>query len=158
MPACLRARVARRVTEAAACAPQVTWRDEQEASLAAQLSALRADHSAATAARDADHAAQLDAVRRAMTPGYSIDRRLTDADAIRLAVKTVVRVRPEDTKIVRIPTTLEIMDIHVSEPMLPFIKANPSMFEVVGEPEPFKFDAKGTLYPMLGRHHEHATA
>ena len=82
----------------------------------------------------------------------------TDADAIRLAVKTVVRVRPEDTKIVRIPTTLEIMDIHVSEPMLPFIKANPSMFEVVGEPEPFKFDAKGTLYPMLGRHHEHATA
>ena len=82
----------------------------------------------------------------------------TDADAIRLAVKTVVRVRPEDTKIVRIPTTLEIMDIHVSEPMLPFIKANPSMFEVVGEPEPFRFDGKGTLYPMLGRHHEHATA
>ena len=82
----------------------------------------------------------------------------TDADAIRLAVKTVVRVRPEDTKIVRIPTTLEIMDIHVSEPMLPFIKANPSMFEVVGEPEPFRFDAKGTLYPMLGRHHEHVTA
>jgi hypothetical protein len=82
----------------------------------------------------------------------------TDADAIRLAVKTVVRVRPEDTKIVRIPTTLEIMDIHVSEPMLPFIKANPSMFEVVGEPEPFRFDGKGTLYPMLGRHREHATA
>jgi hypothetical protein len=42
--------------------------------------------------------------------------------------------------------------------MLPFIKANPSMFEVVGEPEPFRFDGKGTLYPMLGRHREHATA
>jgi len=82
----------------------------------------------------------------------------TDQDAIRLAVKTVVRVKPEDTKIVRIANTLEVMDIHVSEPMLPFIKANPSMFEVIGELEPFKFDAKGTLYPMLGKHHEHATA
>lgn len=82
----------------------------------------------------------------------------TDQDAIRLAVKTVVRVKPEDTKIVRIANTLEVMDIHVSEPMLPFIQANPSMFEIVGELEPFKFDAKGTLYPMLGRHHEHATA
>ena len=82
----------------------------------------------------------------------------TDQDAIRLAVKTVVRVKPEDTKIVRIANTLEVMDIHVSEPMLPFIKANPSMFEFVGELEPFKFDAKGTLYPMLGKHHEHATA
>jgi hypothetical protein len=82
----------------------------------------------------------------------------TDQDAIRLAVKTVVRVKPEDTKIVRIANTLEVMDIHVSEPMLPFIKANPSMFEIVGELEPFKFDAKGTLYPMLGKHHEHATA
>ena len=82
----------------------------------------------------------------------------TDQDAIRLAVKTVVRVKPEDTKIVRIANTLEVMDIHVSEPMLPFIKANPSMFEIVGELEPFKFGAKGTLYPMLGKHHEHATA
>lgn len=82
----------------------------------------------------------------------------TDQEAIQLAVKTVVRVKPQDTKIVRIATTLEIMDIHVSEPMLPFIKANPSMFEIVGEPEPFKFDAKGTLYPMLGRHHAHAPA
>ena len=74
-------------------------------------------------------------------------------------VKTVVRVKPQDTKVVRISTTLELMDIHVSEPMLPFIKANPSMFEIVGSPEPFKFDAKGNLYPMLGRqHHEKVPA
>jgi len=82
----------------------------------------------------------------------------TDEDAIRLAVKTVVRVKPQDTKIVRIATTLEIMDIHVSEPMLPIIKANPALFEIVGSPEPFKFDAKGNLYPMLGKHREHAAA
>jgi hypothetical protein len=82
----------------------------------------------------------------------------TDEDAIRLAVKTVVRVKPQDTKIVRIANTLEVLDIHVSEGMLPYIKANPSMFEIVGEPAPFKFDAKGTIYPMLGQHHDHAHA
>jgi hypothetical protein len=32
------------------------------------------------------------------------------------------------------------------------------MFEIVGEPEPFKFDAKGVIYPMLGTHREHAHA
>ncbi len=82
----------------------------------------------------------------------------TDEEAIRLAVKTVVRTKPLDTRIVRIPNTLEIMDIHVSEPLLAVVKANPSMFEIVGEPEAMKFDAKGTLYPMLAKHREHATA
>ncbi|UCH49498.1 MAG: DUF2088 domain-containing protein [Betaproteobacteria bacterium] len=82
----------------------------------------------------------------------------TDQEAIQLAVKTVVRVKPEDTKIVRIATTLDVVDIHVSEPMLPFIEANPSMFEIVGDPEPFKFDAKGGLYPMLAPQREHAPA
>jgi len=82
----------------------------------------------------------------------------TDQEAIQLAVKTVVRVKPEDTKVVRIATTLDVVDIHVSEPLLPFIKANPSMFEIVGEAEPFKFDSKGGLYPMLAPHREHAAA
>ena len=82
----------------------------------------------------------------------------TDQEAIQLAVKTVVRVKPEDTKVVRIATTLDVVDIHVSEPMLPFIKANPSMFEIVGEAEPFKFDSRGGLYPMLAPHREHAAA
>jgi hypothetical protein len=82
----------------------------------------------------------------------------TDEDAIRLAVKTVVRVKPQDCRIVRIANTLEVLDIHVSEPMMGFIKANPSMFEIVSEPQPMKFDAKGSLYPMLGRMHETAHA
>ncbi len=82
----------------------------------------------------------------------------TDEDAIRLAVKTVVRVKPQDCRIVRIRNTLELIDIHVSEPMLAQVKANPQQFEIVGQPEPFKFDAKGVLYPMLGRHTEHAHA
>jgi len=82
----------------------------------------------------------------------------TDEEAIRLAAKTVVRTRPEDTRIVRIANTLEIVDIHVSEPLMKYVRSNPSLFEVVGEPEPFKFDAKGSLYPMLARAHEPAHA
>lgn len=82
----------------------------------------------------------------------------TDEEAIRLAAKTVVRTRPQDTRIVRIPNTLEIVDLHVSEPLMRYVRANPSLFEIVGEPEPFKFDARGNLYPMLARAHEPAHA
>jgi hypothetical protein len=80
----------------------------------------------------------------------------TDQEAIQLAVKTVVRVKPQDCRIVRIRTTLDLVDIHVSEPLMAQVRANPATFEVVGESEAFKFDAKGTLYPMLGKHHETA--
>lgn len=80
----------------------------------------------------------------------------TDQEAIQLAVKTVVRVKPQDCRIVRIRTTLDLVDIHVSEPLMAQVRANPATFEVVGEPEAFKFDAKGTLYPMLAKHHEAA--
>jgi hypothetical protein len=82
----------------------------------------------------------------------------TDEEAIRLAAKTVVRTKPQDTRIVRIPNTLEIVDLHVSEPLMKYVRANPSLFEVIGEPEAFKFDAKGNLYPMLARSHEPAHA
>ena len=72
----------------------------------------------------------------------------TDQEAVQLAAKTVVRMQPKDTRIVHIPNTLEIIDIMVSEPLLPYVQANPSMFEVVGEPEPFDFDAAGNLRPL----------
>jgi Domain of unknown function (DUF362) len=80
----------------------------------------------------------------------------TDEEAIRLAVKTVVRVKPQDCKIVRIRNTLELVDIHVSEPLLAQVRANPGQFDIVGAPEPLKFDAKGNLNPMLAPHHEPA--
>jgi hypothetical protein len=82
----------------------------------------------------------------------------TDEDAIRLAAKTVVRTKPENTRIVRIRNTLELVDIHVSEPLLAEVRARPEQFEIVGEPAPLKFDAKGTLYPMLAPHREAAHA
>jgi hypothetical protein len=78
----------------------------------------------------------------------------TDEEAIRLAIKTVVRVKPQDCKVVRIRNTLELTDIHVSEPLMAAARADPKRFDVLGQLEPFKFDAKGKLYPMLGAHHE----
>jgi hypothetical protein len=69
----------------------------------------------------------------------------TDKEAVQLAAKTVVRTQPKDTRIVHIPNTLEIIDIMVSEPLLPYVRENPSMFEVRGVPEPFDFDADGAL-------------
>jgi hypothetical protein len=41
-----------------------------------------------------------------------------DREAVSLAVKTVVRVKPQDCRIVRIRNTLELGEIEVSEPML----------------------------------------
>jgi hypothetical protein len=82
----------------------------------------------------------------------------TDEDAIRLAAKTVVRTKPENTRIVRIRNTLELVDIQVSEPMMAQVRARPEQFDVVGQPEAFKFDDKGTLYPMLAPHREAAHA
>jgi hypothetical protein len=80
----------------------------------------------------------------------------TDEECIRLAIKTVVRTKPQDTKVVRIRNTLELVDIHVSEPLMAQVRASPDKFEIVGQPEAFRFDSKGTLYPMLAPHREAA--
>jgi hypothetical protein len=72
----------------------------------------------------------------------------TDKEAVQLAVKTVLRTQPKDTKIVHIANTLEIIEIDVSENLLPYIEANPSMFEVVGELAPLDFDPEGNLALM----------
>jgi hypothetical protein len=85
----------------------------------------------------------------------------TDDEAIRLAVKTVVRVAPEDCKIVRIRSTLELAHIQVSEPLMALVRANPDRFEVLSEPRPLQFDTNGVIVPMMAGHahaesHAHA--
>ena len=69
-----------------------------------------------------------------------------DHDAIALAVKTLVRVKPGEERIVRIRDTLSIEHISVSEPLLREVRANSNM-EVVGELAPFAFDGDGNLMP-----------
>jgi hypothetical protein len=71
-----------------------------------------------------------------------------DRDAIALAVKSVVRVKPEDCRIVHIRNTLDLAEIRVSEPLLKEVKANPARFEIRSPAQAFDFDADGTLYGM----------
>lgn len=72
----------------------------------------------------------------------------TDKEAVQLAAKTVLRTLPKDTRIVHIANTLEILEIDVSETLLPYIEANPDLFEVVGELAPMDFDTEGNLALM----------
>jgi len=72
-----------------------------------------------------------------------------DHDAIALAVKTVVRVKPEDCRIVRIRNTLHLGEIEVSAPMLEEVRAQPDRFEILEAPRPWRFDAQGNVAPLL---------
>jgi hypothetical protein len=77
----------------------------------------------------------------------------TDREAISLAVKTVVRVKPQDCRIVRIKNTLHLSEIQVSEPLLDIVRRHPERFEPASDPAPFAFDATGTLAPFIRTPH-----
>lgn len=77
----------------------------------------------------------------------------TDRDAVSLAVKTVVRVKPEHCRIVRVRNTLHLGEIEVSAAMLPEIERQPERFEVVARPHDWPFDAQGNLAPLLADVH-----
>ena len=68
----------------------------------------------------------------------------TEAEAIRLAVKTLRRVRPEDARIVHIKNTLELTEIAVSEPLRAQVEAHPQM-QINGNKAPFAFGPDGSL-------------
>ena len=72
----------------------------------------------------------------------------TEEEAVRLAVKTLRRVRPENARIVRIKNTLELNHIEVSEPLMPLVEAHPQM-KATAAPKDFGFDAEGNLKPLL---------
>lgn len=76
----------------------------------------------------------------------------SDQDAIALAVKTVVRVKPEDCRIVRIRNTLDLAEIEVSEPMLAEVKSNPDKFGIMSAPHPLAFNRDGSLVPLNQAH------
>ena len=76
-----------------------------------------------------------------------------DHEAIALAVKTVVRVKPEDCRIVRIRNTLQLGEIEVSNALLEEVGRQPERFEIAEPPRDVKFDAQGNLAPWLGSVH-----
>ena len=63
-------------------------------------------------------------------------------------MKTVVRRKPLDARIVHIRNTLLLEEIEVSEPMLAELRARPEHFEITGTPAPFAFAADGRLEPI----------
>jgi acyl-CoA synthetase (AMP-forming)/AMP-acid ligase II len=75
----------------------------------------------------------------------------TEQEAIQLAVKTVVRVKPRDCRIVRIGNTLELAHIHVSEPLLAEVRARPDRFQIMSPPAAFAFDAEGRLASLASQ-------
>lgn len=72
----------------------------------------------------------------------------TDREAIQLAVKTLVRTRPQDARIVRIKNTLHISEIQVSEPLLAEVRARSDRLTILSQPQPFLFDGEGRLAPL----------
>lgn len=77
-----------------------------------------------------------------------------DREAIQLAVKTVVRVKPQDCRIVRIRNTLELSQIQVSEPMLAEVRAHPEQFRIGSPAEAWRFDPQGRVALMPSAHDE----
>ncbi|MDZ4701084.1 MAG: DUF362 domain-containing protein [Rhodothermales bacterium] len=62
----------------------------------------------------------------------------TAEDAVRLAVKTLLRVKPEHARIVRIADTLSLAEIHASEPLLAEARRHPNL-TVVSDPAPMRW-------------------
>ena len=73
----------------------------------------------------------------------------TEHDAIALAIKSVVRVKFNDLKIVRITDTLHLSHIQISEALYADAKNRPNDFEILGKLEPLQFDGLGRLAPMV---------
>jgi hypothetical protein len=68
----------------------------------------------------------------------------TDRDALAWVLNTLGLTEPEDSRTVRIHTTLHIDEVLVSEALLPEVRENPSL-EIIGEPSEMAFDATGDL-------------
>ena len=62
----------------------------------------------------------------------------TAEDAVRLAVKTLIGIEPEDARIVRIRNTLSPGEIEVSEPILKELQGD-SRMEVLSQPGKISF-------------------
>ncbi len=82
----------------------------------------------------------------------------TEQEAIQLAVKTVVRVKPQDCRIVRIRNTLELANIQVSEPMLAEVRASGDRLQIAAVPTAFAFDKQGRLAPFPSAHERSTVA
>ena len=66
-------------------------------------------------------------------------------DAIGIAVRMCVGIDRDNARIVRIPNTLHLDEIYISEALLEQAKEHPEI-TILSDPEPFKFDDDGNLF------------
>ena len=71
----------------------------------------------------------------------------TDREAIEVALDTIGLTEPEDARVIRIESTLRLTELDISEVLLEDAQLH-SRLEVIGETQPFEFDAAGNLLPF----------
>ena len=71
----------------------------------------------------------------------------TDREAIEVALDTIGLTEPEDARVIRVESTLQLTELDISEVLLEDAKLH-SGLEVMGETKPFAFDATGNLLPF----------
>ena len=72
----------------------------------------------------------------------------TDREALEVALSCIGLTDPEQARVGRIRNTLEVADLSVSEALLPEVKQDPTL-EILGEPQPMRFDDAGALLDPL---------
>ncbi len=71
----------------------------------------------------------------------------TDREAIEVALDTIGLTEPEDARVIRIESTLRLTELDISDVLLEDAQLH-SRLEVIGETQPFAFDAAGNLLPF----------
>ena len=70
----------------------------------------------------------------------------SDKDAIALAIRTVVKTKPEDCRVVRIKNTLSLGEIEVSQNMIDEVQKNPGLFKIISGAQEWEFDSDNNLH------------
>lgn len=68
----------------------------------------------------------------------------SDRDAVEVALSTIGMVDSATARVVRIKSTLELDQVYVSLGLIDEVSTNPRV-NVVGKPEPLRFDGSGNL-------------
>jgi len=79
----------------------------------------------------------------------------SDRLAIQAAIKTCHAPDASRVRMTRIANTLHVGEIYISETMLPEAREHPSI-EIIGDPQPWLFDAAGNLSDIGAWHHSHS--
>lgn len=72
----------------------------------------------------------------------------TDRESIENALETVGLTPPEEARVVRIHSTLHLIDVEVSEVLLPELQDRDDI-EILGDPQEMAFDEQQNLVPIL---------